>query len=96
MARISQIDKATPPLKASGAEPRSVGFRQREKIIRAATGVFSQKGYDGARVEEIAQRAGLPKGNILILLQDQEELVSGGYRASAVIVAGGFGRYLCR
>ena len=74
MARISQIDKITRPPEASGAEPRSVGFRQREKIIRAATGVFSQKGYDGARVEEIAQRAGLPKGNVLYYYKTKKNL----------------------
>jgi DNA-binding transcriptional regulator YbjK len=65
MARFSQIAKTTRPPEVSGAEPGSVGFRQREKIIRAATDVFSRKGYDGARVEEIAQCAGLPKGNVL-------------------------------
>ena len=51
-----------------------MGFRQREKIIRAATGVFSQKGYDGGRVEEIAQRAGLPKGNILYYFKTKKNL----------------------
>ena len=36
--------------------------------------MFSQKGYDGARVEEIAQRAGLPKGNILNFFKTKKNL----------------------
>lgn len=36
--------------------------------------MFSQKGYDGARVEEIAQRAGLPKGNILYCFKTKKNL----------------------
>ena len=51
-----------------------VGERQRERIIRAATGVFSRKGYDGARVEEIARKADLPKGNVLYYFKTKKDL----------------------
>ena len=47
---------------SSGAAGRS---RQREQILQAATRVFSRKGYDGARVDEIARAAGLSKANLL-------------------------------
>ena len=51
-----------------------IGERQRERIIRAATGVFSRKGYDGARVDEIAREAGLPKGNVLYYFKTKKDL----------------------
>ena len=49
-----------------------VGERQRERIIRAATVVFSRKGYDGARVEAIARKAGMPKGNVLYYFKSKK------------------------
>jgi len=36
----------------------------RERLVAAAALVFSEKGYDGARVQEIAKRAGLTTGAI--------------------------------
>jgi AcrR family transcriptional regulator len=36
----------------------------REKLLAAATAVFSERGYDGAGVQEIARRAGLTTGAI--------------------------------
>ena len=36
----------------------------REKLLGAATAVFSERGYDGAGVQEIARRAGLTTGAI--------------------------------
>ena len=53
---------------------QGVGERKREKIVRAATVVFSRKGYDGARVEAIAQKAGIPKGNVLYYFKSKKAL----------------------
>ena len=58
----------------TAGSPRGVGERQRERIIRAATVVFSRKGYDGARVEAIAQKAGMPKGNVLYYFKSKKAL----------------------
>ena len=58
----------------SAGSAGGVGERQRERIIRAATGVFSRKGYDGARVEEIARKADLPKGNVLYYFKTKKDL----------------------
>ena len=74
MVGVRQIAKTVRQPEFSGAESGSIGFRQREKIIRAATDVFSRKGYDGARVEEIAQSAGLPKGNVLYYYKTKKDL----------------------
>ncbi len=65
-ARVDRIGTA--------GSPRGVGERQRERIIRAATIVFSRKGYDGARVEAIAQKAGMPKGNVLYYFKSKKAL----------------------
>ncbi len=65
-ARVDRIGTA--------GSPRGVGERQRERIIRAATVVFSRKGYDGARVEAIAQKAGMPKGNVLYYFKSKKAL----------------------
>jgi len=65
-ARVDRIGAA--------GSPPGVGERQRERIIRAATLVFSRKGYDGARVEAIAQKAGMPKGNVLYYFKSKKAL----------------------
>ena len=36
----------------------------RDRLLKAATAVFSERGYDGAGVQEIARRAGLTTGAI--------------------------------
>src|SRR5947209_1949102 len=36
----------------------------RERLVAAATEVFAEEGYDGARVQDIARRAGLTTGAI--------------------------------
>ncbi len=46
----------------------------RERIIAAATRIFSRKGYDGARVDEIAREAGLPKANLLYYCKSKKAL----------------------
>jgi len=41
-----------------------IGERNRARILDAATDVFALRGFDGARIAEIAERAKLPKANI--------------------------------
>ena len=65
----SRLDRIETPTSNQG-----VGERQRERILRAATLVFSRKGYDGARVEAIAQKAGIPKGNVLYYFKSKKAL----------------------
>ena len=74
MDAVKQLARRAPATPASSRPSGSIGWRQREKIIRAATGVFSRKGYDGARVEEIAREAGLPKGNLLYYFGTKKDL----------------------
>jgi TetR/AcrR family transcriptional regulator len=69
--------KAAPLVKAKPAEKggeeriRALNIR---KIMKAATIVFSRRGFDGARIVEIAERAGLPKANVYYYFGSKEEI----------------------
>jgi AcrR family transcriptional regulator len=47
----------------------------RDRLLRAATAVFSERGYDGAGVQEIARRAGLTTGAIYANFSGKAELL---------------------
>ena len=48
--------------------------RNERKILKAATIVFSRKGFDGTRIVEIAEQAGLPKANVYYYFGSKEEI----------------------
>ncbi|MEP0355012.1 TetR/AcrR family transcriptional regulator [Paraglaciecola sp.] len=52
----------------------TIGELNRNKILSAAEQVFASHGYKGARVQEIADRAGLPKTNVLYYFKTKESL----------------------
>ena len=45
-----------------------------QEITAAAFEVFAEKGYSGARVEEVAKRAGVSKGLLYLYFETKEEL----------------------
>jgi AcrR family transcriptional regulator len=47
----------------------------RDRILNAAESVFSKKGFDGARVDEIAAAAGLNKALIYYYFKDKQDLL---------------------
>ena len=49
-------------------------LEQVESILRAATTVFAEAGYAGARMDEIAHRAGVNKATIYYRIGDKREL----------------------
>jgi AcrR family transcriptional regulator len=49
-------------------------IEQVDTILRAATAVFAELGYAGARVDEIARRAGVNKATIYYRIGDKREL----------------------
>ncbi len=51
--------------------------RTRAAIVAAALREFSERGFMGARLDEIAQRAGVAKGTIYIYFKDKEALFEG-------------------
>lgn len=57
-----------------GPKPSRIQRRNRSLIIEAALDVFSQHGYRGATLDQIADRAGLSKPNILYYFTGKEEI----------------------
>jgi TetR/AcrR family transcriptional regulator, fatty acid metabolism regulator protein len=55
------------------ARPRSADKRQR--ILQAAVGIFAKKGYFGARVSEIAKKAGVADGTIYLYFRNKEDIL---------------------
>ncbi|MBE0685757.1 MAG: TetR/AcrR family transcriptional regulator [Anaerolineaceae bacterium] len=52
------------------------GNDSRQKILNAALDEFSEKGYDGSRVEDIAQRAGISKALIYYNFDSKEMILN--------------------
>jgi len=55
-------------------KPSRIQKRNRRKILDAALDVFSQNGYRGATLDQIAAEAGLSKPNILYYFQGKEDI----------------------
>ena len=68
---------ATPPAqKPAAARKRRVATPEarRTAILAAALEEFSARGYEGARLEDVAKRAGIAKGTIYLYFADKEAL----------------------
>jgi TetR/AcrR family fatty acid metabolism transcriptional regulator len=48
---------------------------KRERILKAAVGVFARKGYFGSRVSEIAKKAGVADGTIYLYFRNKEDIL---------------------
>lgn len=57
-----------------------------DEIINAALAVFADAGFVGARLEEIAQRAGVSKGTLYLYFDSKEELFREVVRSKVVSV----------
>lgn len=55
-------------------KPSRIQLRNRKRILDAALDVFSQHGYRGATLDQIAETAGLSKPNILYYFAGKEEI----------------------
>src|SRR3954464_11801015 len=53
----------------------------RERLLRAAADVFAGRGYDGTRVADIAEAAGLSNGAMYAYFGSKAELLVGALRA---------------
>ena len=47
---------------------------RRERLVEAATGVFAERGYEGARVEQIADAADVSPGLLYRHFEGKQEL----------------------
>jgi AcrR family transcriptional regulator len=62
----------------SRLRPRAEKARlKRERILDAALEEFSRKGFAAARMEDVAQRAGVGKGTVYLYFDDKEALFEG-------------------
>jgi len=59
-----------------------------DQILDAALAVFSEQGFAGARVEDIAKRAGLSKGAIYLYFESKDAMLKGLVRRLADGVVG--------
>lgn len=59
-----------------------------DEILDAALAVFSEQGFAGARVEDIAKRAGLSKGAIYLYFESKDAMLKGLVRRLADGVVG--------
>ena len=48
---------------------------KRQRILDAAVRVFAKKGYHGAKVAEIAKKAGVADGTIYLYFRDREDIL---------------------
>lgn len=67
---------------AARKKPPAPKFRRRaearpDEILDAALAVFTEKGFDAARVDDIAERAGLSKGAVYLYFDSKEALLRG-------------------
>jgi TetR/AcrR family transcriptional regulator len=64
--RFKRTGRMTAPrhAKFDDASGLRIGARNRGRILEAAIEVFALRGYDGARIAEIATRSQLPKANV--------------------------------
>lgn len=58
----------------SARKPTRTQLRNRKRILDAALDVFSQHGYRGATLDQIADRAGLSKPNIIYYFGGKEDI----------------------
>jgi AcrR family transcriptional regulator len=71
--------RAATLLHRAGAQPRSSARKQRsaarrEAILAAALDEFSSRGFEAARLDDVAKRAGVAKGTIYLYFRDKESL----------------------
>jgi AcrR family transcriptional regulator len=53
----------------------NVSAKRKYQIMNAAEEVFSQKGFDEARMDDIADRTGLSKGTLYLYFKSKDELI---------------------
>jgi AcrR family transcriptional regulator len=73
VARPAPTHKPKRARKAAGTrEARSAA--RREAILTAALDEFAERGYEAARLDDVAKRAGVAKGTIYLYFRDKESL----------------------
>ena len=88
--RMRGVRAGRPPA-SNPAAPRPREARtaaRREAILAAALDEFSQQGFEAARLDDVAKRAGVAKGTIYLYFRDKETLFQELIRAMLTPVVG--------
>src|SRR5271169_5793821 len=85
--------RAAPLQHRGGPLPRSGGRKERsaarrEAILSAALDEFSLRGFEAARLDDVAKRAGVAKGTIYLHFKDKESLFQELIRSKMTPVVG--------
>src|SRR6187455_3729116 len=85
--RAAEAARAAALPASAGRKARS--GERREAILAAALDEFSSRGFEAARLEDVARRAGVAKGTIYLYFRDKENLFQELVRAelSPVVLA---------
>lgn len=67
-------DTRRKPAAPDGGREDGVRRRNVARILKAATTLFSRKGFEGTRIAEIAEAAGLPKANVYYYFPSKEDV----------------------
>jgi AcrR family transcriptional regulator len=71
--RLAPVKHRGGPLPRSGVRKERSAAR-REAILSAALDEFSSRGFEAARLDDVAKRAGVAKGTIYLYFRDKESL----------------------
>lgn len=67
-------DSVTAPKAARATTDRKSREERWEELIEAAAAIFYEKGYDGATLQDIADRVGILKGSIYYYIESKSDL----------------------
>src|SRR4051812_43165965 len=82
--RIKRPTPATRTTRRAGPRWRRLPEERPQQILDAALEVFGERGLAGARLDDIAKRAGLSKGTIYLYFPNKEELFREVVRTSVI------------
>ena len=90
--RASRRKRAVAAARAAGvpanAARKARGLDRREAILSAALDEFSSRGFEAARLDDVARRAGVAKGTIYLYFRDKESLFQELVRAMLTPLVG--------
>jgi AcrR family transcriptional regulator len=84
--RAASQHRAGPQPRSGAREQRSAA--RREAILSAALDEFSARGFEAARLDDVAKRAGVAKGTIYLYFRDKESLFQELIRAMLMPLIG--------
>lgn len=88
--RVARGRKGKSPAAAPGTGREARSAERREVILNAALDEFADRGFEAARLDDVAKRAGIAKGTIYLYFRDKETLFQELLREMLTPIVGGF------